>query len=88
MPWRVVMVLGCGAGEVAPVKKTSSSRFASTSRIEDSSSAGSISAFKELVEVTAEDLATHAGEGLKDARHLAGRKIQPSFAIVILKSLP
>ena len=58
------------------MKKTSSSRFASTSRIE-----GSISAYKELVEVAAEDFATHAGEGLKDARHLAGRKIQPSFAI-------
>ena len=43
VPWRVVMVLGCGAGEVAPVKKTSSSRFTSTSRIEDSSSIGSIS---------------------------------------------
>ena len=36
--------------------------------------------FKELVEVTAEDIATHTGEGLKDAHHLAGCKIQPSFA--------
>ena len=52
------------------------------SLIEDSSSAGSISEYKckELVEVTAEDIATHTGEGLKDAHHLAGCKIQPSFA--------
>ena len=61
----------------------------SISLIEDSSSAGLISEYKckELVEVTAEDIATHTGEGLKDAHHLAGCKIQPSFANILFSSV-